>query len=365
MSMYDMAAEGAQVMTEETANTLAKDETSAKQLRILAENYLSIVTVLEERLTTFTQWLDERSAIRAQMQSGDTSEAARMIELNREIKDFIKGSIPEELYSSAFEFQHQLNIILGQKVQMIFVWRDKKGHVETYEIDEKDILKFDYNKLHQLTGRFANMSRQLRASLTPLEKTLVATDEQEQWVAGLQSAFNETSWRYEYGTKGLVLFKDTSNNWVPFFISAQGDINEGYAAALLSDMNNPGSWGTDLEWQVYTFLMEYVANVDNQSGLLRGDITVGNVEYAVKSAGASTLGLTQLKVLAQTIVADPNYDITKLKALQKQLEMEARVRNGTIDMLQEAVGSIGSNIAAKAAGLDIASELAAQIGRKR
>lgn len=361
MGMMPMAQEAAATMCEHLAQEAATDQTSANELRILATNYLALVTTLEERLTTFTGWLDERSLIRAEIAEGNTSRAAEQIALNHQIKEFIKGSIPDQLYSSAFEFQHALNRILGQKVQMIFVWRDKRGHVETYEFEERELLKFDYNKLHQLTGRFANLNKQFKASLTPLEKTLIQNDQQEQWLAGLQSAFNETSWRYEHGTKGLVLFKDEAGNWVPFFVSAQGDINEGYAAALLSDMNNPENWGSDLEWQVYTFLMEYVANVDNQSGLLRGDITVGNIEYAVKSAGASTLGLTQLKVLAQTIVADPNYDINKLRALQRQLEMEARVRNGTLEMLQEAVGSIGAGLAGKIAGLDLAAELAAQV----
>lgn len=361
MGMEPMAQECAVTGCNDSAQSIASDQTSAKQLRILATRYLALVTTLEERLTTFTGWLDERSVIRAEIAEGKTSRAAEQVVLNNQIKEFIKGSVPEELYSSAFDFQHALNEILGQKVQMIFVWRDKRGHVETYEFEEKDLLKFDYNKLHQLTGRFANMSKQLRASLTPLEKTLIQNDQQEQWLAGLQSAFNETSWRYEHGTKGLVLFKDEMGNWVPFFISAQGDINEGYAAALLSEMNNPENWGSDLEWQVYIFLMEYVANVDNQSGLLHGDITVGNVEYAVKSAGASTLGLAQLKVLAQTIVADPSYDINKLKAKQHELELEARLRNGTLDMLEREVGTIGKGLSDKIAGLDIGAELAAQV----
>lgn len=374
MSVEALAQTAADTMCNDMAETLAVDQTSAVQLRALASEYLKIITTLESRLTTFTQWLNERSelyAFSSLVSSSHVPEdtAQRIITLTTQIKEFIRGSVPEELYDAAFNFQHKLNEILGQKVQMIFVWRDRYGHVETYEVDEKDIIKFDYNKLHQLTGRFGNISKDLRKSLTPLEKQLAQTDQIEQWIAGLQSAYNETSWRYEYGTKGLVLFKDESQNWVPFFVSAQGDINEGYAAALVSDMSNPANWGSNIEWQVATFLMEWVANVDNQSGLLRGDITVGNIEYAVKSAGASTLGLTQLKILARQIIADPNFDINKLRQVQTELEQAANVRNGTLAMLEAELSNVGQSLKDKFGGLDIAAELhqyrQAQSGAKK
>jgi hypothetical protein len=38
------------------------------------------------------------------------------------------------------------------------------------------------------------------------------------------------------------------------------------------------------------------------SGLLKGDVTVGNIEYGIKSAGASTLGLQQMQKIAKQIL---------------------------------------------------------------
>jgi len=40
--------------------------------------------------------------------------------------------------------------------------------------------------------------------------------------------------------------------------------------------------------------MEEVAKVDNESGLLKGDITVDQIEYAIKGVAASTLGMRQI-----------------------------------------------------------------------
>ena len=34
-----------------------------------------------------------------------------------------------------------------------------------------------------------------------------------------------------------------------------------------------------------------IAKVDTESGLLKGDVTVGQTEYAIKGVAASTLGL--------------------------------------------------------------------------
>jgi len=41
-----------------------------------------------------------------------------------------------------------------------------------------------------------------------------------------------------------------------------------------------------------------VAKVDDESGLLKGDVTVNQIEYAIKGVSASTLGIKQIKKLA-------------------------------------------------------------------
>jgi O-succinylbenzoate synthase len=58
--------------------------------------------------------------------------------------------------------------------------------------------------------------------------------------------------------------------------------------------------------------MGFVSQVDNISGLLQGDVSKDGIEYGIKSAGASTLGLAQMKKLAQEILATPGFDKNKL-----------------------------------------------------
>jgi hypothetical protein len=72
--------------------------------------------------------------------------------------------------------------------------------------------------------------------------------------------------------------------------------------------------------------MREVGNVDSASGLLQGDVTVGNIEYAIKSANASIPGLAQFGKFAKEILAD-GFDIQKLEEKKEILRKRGRLRN--------------------------------------
>ena len=75
----------------------------------------------------------------------------------------------------------------------------------------------------------------------------------------------------------------------------------------------------------------YVAKVDNESGLLAGDVTIGNIEYAIKSADASMLGIRQMVLLAELIQKDVIKDISDLLKYKQLLHNKARTRNRTVE----------------------------------
>ena len=73
--------------------------------------------------------------------------------------------------------------------------------------------------------------------------------------------------------------------------------------------------------------MEEVAKVDNESGLLKGDVTVGQIEYAIKGVQASTLGLTQVIQIAQTILSKTTYIRKDLQEQKKEFHKRTGTRN--------------------------------------
>jgi hypothetical protein len=83
----------------------------------------------------------------------------------------------------------------------------------------------------------------------------------------------------------------------------EGDINEAYVSFAMLNNEIP-TFQEEMEENVEDYMTDTTSGVgvvDNVSGLLQGDVSVNGIEYAVKSAGASTLGLKQVIELATTI----------------------------------------------------------------
>ena len=96
-----------------------------------------------------------------------------------------------------------------------------------------------------------------------------------------------------------------------------------------------------MEENIEDYMLQGVALVDNVSGLLQGDVTVGDIEYGVKSAGASVLGLTQITRLAQKILKDANFDVNKLREEKERLRKRGKQRNTkATDMVNDAIDEI-------------------------
>lgn len=70
-----------------------------------------------------------------------------------------------------------------------------------------------------------------------------------------------------------------------------GILNEAFFAAYLEAMNSNSEVN----------LHEFIKKVDNLSGMLQGDVSLGKIEYAVKSVGASMMSIPQLVQTAKII----------------------------------------------------------------
>ena len=157
-------------------------------------------------------------------------------------------------------------------------------------------------------------------------------------MAKLDTTYKEVMWRYRYSKIKTVMWLNPNppEKWNLMKVSAEGDINEAYAAIVLQRLGK--TYENDMEQNIQDY-MEEVGKVDSASGLLQGDVTVGNIEYAIKSANASIPGLAQFTKFAKEILAD-DFNIKKLEEKKETLRKKGRLRNHLKTMTNEAASQL-------------------------
>jgi hypothetical protein len=141
-------------------------------------------------------------------------------------------------------------------------------------------------------------------------------------------------------------------------VSSEGDIRETYAAFILGGIlwerktiNIDGIKNLDIEKSIDFFMEKMYEQVDTANGFLQGDVELGKMEYAIKSWGASTQGLSQIKSLLLKIVKSTD-DIDKA-ALEKfkkeafeQRKLRAPIEKGLTGEIEEILASTIKDIEA-------------------
>lgn len=312
---------------------------SNKEVRLAAQRYLDEIGILNQQLEYFKNLLRKQKEIR---KNNNLYKGLEEYQNNKErISIFLSSEIPKRLYKISFDFQEILNEFLGQEIKMIFVHVDKNNTPSLYEMTSHEVLKYDYSSRNSLIARY-NMSV---AETSQAIKKLQIDTKIKFSLPGLNATYKEVLERYEHSRqKGRrsVFFYDI-NKWKYMNISSKGDINEAYAGFILLN-NVPPYFNGNLENNIKDFLQSGVAKVDNISGLLQGDISQGNIEYGIKSAEASTLGLAQIKKMAEWIVNDVEFDIEKLRKKKKEFASRGKERNKIYEDLDKIANELIAEI---------------------
>ena len=299
-------------------------------LRDAASKYLLIIRSLQTDLNNFKTLLKRQKELR-RLHSGTYANLDEYERNRTMISQFLSSSIPKTLYSISFDFQTLLIEFLGQTIKMVFVHNGSSGP-ELYEMQSEEVLRYDYSKTNTLTARYRANASTLSATM----KKLQIDNELKFNLQGLKGTYQEVLYRYECARqmgRRSVLWNE-NGKWTGLTVSALGDINEAYAAFVLLN-KVPPYFNGDMETNIKDFMLSGVAQVDNISGLLQGDVTVNNIEYGIKSADASTLSLVQIRKIAEQIVADNEFDKTKLEQIKQQFKAKGRTRNKTIQMIDD------------------------------
>ena len=256
------------------------------------------------------------------------------------------------------KFQHKLNLFLGQQIKTIYVYRGKKGEVVLAEIDSNQVVQEDAVR-H--TMRYTNKSTIMQAVDTSRKKTTTAEINESH---NLKLTYRETIYRAnqfkkkislanrnhdkgEQLKRQIIIMWKSGGDWQRMTVSSMGDINEAYAAFYLNKAFQ--LFQQDIESNVGTFMTHPnygVGAVDNISGLLQGDVNIGQTAYAIKSAGATVLGDVDLLNVAAALASTSPDNITQemVKTIQSNLASMGVVRNRLYNEVNEEIDDISEEL---------------------
>ena len=272
----------------------------------------------------------------------------------------------KSFYKNIMWYQEKMNQILDQHVQMVFVFED---NATILFADSEDLLSgfdksnmiFKYN-----INKYKRTTNEEKEEKNMIEFSTINSD-----FSALRSTYLEVIWRYRHakyrktdGTREklkIVLYK-IDKRWHGVFVVAGGDISQAYAAYALNHIFAPFK-NKDLEHQVEFFLFGNengtrlylsqqgtsqdnikkwshggVVGVDDESGFLAGDVSLGDTEYGIKGGGASSLGLKQIFDFAEKVVrsqgAFSKKDVQNWKQTAKK---DANTRNRLYNKIDQVL----------------------------
>lgn len=295
------------------------------ELKRNAEHYLSEVKKVQNTLENFYLFLKQSRPKRGI----SSPEEFRNYHAQRTAQ--MKLMQETNIIALTVNFQQQCFKAMGKELRIIYVNIEDKKPV-MYDITEQSgLFQFDgwANTARISKGQKAFKDFAIQQHLQKLER--IESDEE---FNRLQNVYTE--YRYRRIVKGNHTLRvmalnpnyqkgsrqDIYKRWAVQKVANLGDLAEGYAYLFFNSLNKLTG---EPEHDIIEF-MKAINTVDAESGALKGDITVGNIEYQIKSAGAGYSSIQDIIAVAQLIVRGK----VSLEAIQEMLHQTTAgtARNG-------------------------------------
>lgn len=335
---------------------------SMKEIQQAAKNYLLILEQEKNNIKNLELALEtQKKFVREQIKNfnskAELKSSQAYIEQREQIKQEQKRQSTREsivnIYKASLAFQDLLNGFIGQEMIITYL-ASNKSKVGVYNIPLKEAFKQGLLNI-DITSKTYDISMRFKGSVSKLEKLANDVDNvitkmeagiSQEEVGQLNSTYQEVVRRFKTykgenknGKQVGIILWHPNNHWYKMTPSSLGDINEAYVAYYLQAKQYP-KMSSLLEQNIDTF-MQLVSEVDSAAGLMLGDISneEAGIEYAVKSAGASTLSLTQVENLAKDIIKG-NVNRQSLKNLKISDAQKGSLRNFIEELTNEEVTKV-------------------------
>lgn len=268
-------------------------------------------------------------------------------------KKLVKDDINfKNLMTAVFDFQNKANTLLGQTIQMRFVYINRKKEVEIYSIE---------NSINDLTidktasSRGGNITGKYKIGLVRKEGPLI-TDKSK--AIGLDSTFKEVYTRFKISKQkqkfkksgpAYILWEEHLKKMDGVWISGAGPLAEAYFNFFIHNYR----FNNYIEKAIKDFMLnkKYGAILaDSTSGFLQGDVRgKDGKEYGIKTQNAQPLGYSDIIKYAQEVLNTA--DVKKyLEELQLKLEqkgsqnMVKHLNNNLNEVSEELLDAIQNRI---------------------
>ena len=302
-----------------------------KQIKKYAQDFLNVIKKDNEILKEYTQLLKREKLTINQIQKANLQSTYEWRTLIENRKYMSKKDYYREMTSAALLFQNQINQLLDQTVQLVYVYQNNEGDPVLYTLNQKSlqaVLSYERNKT-KILGRFRE-NEKFKSYLKEHTKMDLSDNFNIDY---FNYTYKQVIWRFNYGHQkksDLIMWLNPSSGtkWLTARVDKTGDIKEAYASVVLDRKINEKKTFNDqkLDNNVHSF-MEQIAKVDNESGLLKGDVTIGRIQYAIKGVKAQTLGVQQIINLAQQIINKTTYTKQDLEKVKEDFHKKAKTRN--------------------------------------
>lgn len=319
----------------------------AVALRSATMSFLANIKECYSKIMRFNELKKAEHNIRKYEKGESKLSASNVQQLREHVATYKELKIQEEEFnffmSQLGKYQQCLNNYLGKEIQTLYLYKGPNGTMEVYRL-VGDVSKAVYQDIASRgAGLAARFSTRAIEDSTVFEKMRTASKDTQNGEGYLTSTYLETLRRGEISREylkknGMLILWKPAGVWKKMMVAGgAGDLGESYLSFLMSE-ERTNLFKGNMEPDIDIFMLQGVALVDNISGVLKGDFSIGDIDYAAKAEGASMMGYRQVINLALEIAAStPDHVVQIMKReygkILKQEQSGKGRRNKLIDSL--------------------------------
>ena len=220
----------------------------------------------------------------------------------------------EEGAREAFDdFQNKINLYYNQMVKVMYVWMDRSSGKVTLSAIDNNISALAISKYGSVEYRLKELKNIFE--IEDYDPAFLNAAEQS-----IYARWNIARGRYR-NNRYLPILWQINGVWGGAKVNNLGTIAEAYVNFYLNKYEFSKFLGQDVA--IYILHPTYGAvAVDNASGFLIGDTSIGNIQFAVKKETASPMNLKKVYNLTQEILSEEVFNIDRFWEVFHDQELE-------------------------------------------
>ena len=321
----------------------------ASTLKNAANIFLSNISEIYTKIQGFNTFKKAEYKLKQLEEGKGSASPSAVVQYQKDIITYKAYRISKEEFdifiSQLDKFQTSLNAYLGKQIQTIYLYNDGKT-VEIYKLvgDISEAVRQDIaSRGAGISARFDSNAINNNSVFEKIDNAQKNESVTKTYKEVLERGNESRKWLTK---RGMMIFWCPNAVWKKMYVAGgAGDIGEAYLSFMLDDERMSLITGSDMELDVDVFMLSGVRLVDNISGLLKGDFSVGDIEYAAKAEGASMMGYRQVIALANLISKSNVDEIVNIiqekydKILKKEKSGSGR-RNRMKEVTNDSIDNI-------------------------